>query len=141
MALIGTIQFSELITWKCWIKKEIVKDIPSTNNINSSYEKLKKQLMNMSETIKRYIVGTVINYGENGDDNSYYLEMSIDMGNDIQIDRILVTNDRNVLLSIEGSFFYNTLHEFDIDGQIKIMNEVENKVSSMKKKDVVNFKF
>ena len=142
MALIGTIKFSELMTWGSWVKKDVIKDIPNPKQVNSSYNKLKKQLENMTETIKKYLMGTIINYGEQGNDNSYQLDINIKLKdkND-NIDRIIITHDKKILISVYGRMYLYSLHEFDIDFQIVIMNNVKELVSKMEKKNRINYKF
>lgn len=141
MALIGTIQFSELMTWGCWKKKEYVKDIPNADQINTSYQKIKKQLMNMTETIKRNLVGTIINYGESGYDNSYFIDMNFELNEDIYCERIEAKDCKDVYIHPRGSFYLLSIHELDIDSQIKIMNKVNDIVSKLEKKTRTNFKF
>lgn len=140
MALIGTINFSELMSWGSWIKRDVVRDVPNPKQVNSSYNKLKKQLENMTETIKKYLMGTIINYGEQGNDNSYYLDTNIKFKDD-RIDQITVTHDKKILISVYGHMYLYSLHEFDIDFQIVIMNSVEELVSKLEKKTRTNYKF
>ena len=140
MALMGTIKLSELMTWGSWKKKDVVTDIPDTKVINNSYNKLKSQLKNMTENIKKYLMGTVINYGEEGYDNSYYLDVKIKFEDDY-INKILITTDKKVYISVYGEAIYRFLHEFDFENQIKIMNKVEEKISKMEIKHRSNFKF
>lgn len=145
MALIGTVKFSELMTWGSWRKKDVITDIPNTKVINNSYNKLKSQLKNMTENIKKYLMGMVINYGEEGYDDSYILHLSfkVNMFKDEsdKVEAIEVSNDRNVFIHLYGHMYKYEIHEFDFENQIKIMNKVEEKISKMEIKHRTNFKF
>ena len=140
MALMGTVKLSELMTWGSWRKKDVITDIPDTKVINNSYKKLKSQLKNMTENIMKYLICTVINYGEEGYDNSYYLDVNIKFGND-KINQIIITNEKKLFISLYDEMYYRFLQEFELDDQIKIMNKVEEKISKMEIKHRTNFKF
>lgn len=141
MALMGTVTLSQLITWGSWMKKDIITDIPDTNVVNTSFNKIKTQMTNMSKTIAKYLIAMTINYGEESYyDNSYSLDTNIKFEDD-KINKIVVTSDRKLFISVYGEAIYRFLHEFDLDFQIKIMNKVEQMVSNMEQKNRTNFKF